>query len=82
MNLYDLGNGRILFVLENKELKKIKHSPVPIEMIVAKDDRRVSFSFTSREAFDKQMKGKKLNVAPPPAKDPTPNSGDTDAKDS
>lgn len=55
MKLYEVGEGKLLFVLDNKELKTIKRSPLPLELAVVRDERRVSFSFMSKEMYEKKV---------------------------
>lgn len=62
MKLYEVGEGKLLFVLDNKELKTIKRSPLPLELAVVRDERRVSFSFMSKEMYEKKVTGVKQKL--------------------
>jgi len=62
MKLYEIGDGKLLFVLDNKELKTIKRSPLPLELAVVRDERRVSFSFMSKEMYEKKVAGVKQKL--------------------
>jgi len=55
MKLYEIGEGKLLFVLDNKEIKTIKRSSTPLELAVVRDERRVSFSFMSKEMYEKKI---------------------------
>jgi len=62
MKLYEVGEGKLLFILDNKELKTIKRSPLPLELAVVRDERRVSFSFMSKEMYEKKVAGVKQKL--------------------
>lgn len=56
MKMYEMDDNRLLFVFNNKDMKSIKRSIMPIDCRVAKDDRQVVFSFISEENYPKKVK--------------------------
>ena len=56
MKLYEMSADRLLFVLNNKDIKSLKRAIVPLDCKVAKDNRQVTFSFISEEHYSKKTK--------------------------
>lgn len=56
MKLYEMDDNRLLFVLNNKDIKAIKRSIMPTDCRVTKDNRQVVFSFISEENYPKKVK--------------------------
>ena len=56
MKMYEMANNRLLFVFNNKDIKMLKRSIVPVDCRLAKDNKQVVFSFISEENYPKKVK--------------------------
>jgi len=56
MKMYEMDDNRLLFVFNNKDIKSLKRSVLPLDCRLAKDNRQVVFSFISEENYPKQVK--------------------------
>lgn len=54
--MYEMDENRLLFVFNNKDIKALKRSIMPIDCRLAKDNRQVIFSFISEENYPKKVK--------------------------